>query len=324
MDGLGATRDTTTAHDAVWTPGAVARQLGIAPSTLRSWHRRYGVPAATGGSGPHRRYSEHDLAALTHMQELIADGVGVPAAARLAFPMTGTSPAVDALVTAALDLDADLLLTILDARIAKDGVSGTWERWCRPALAVFGGRLDGGREHVGECIDVLHLLAWAISAALQSVRGSASELGNPTVLLACVPGEHHTLPLEALRAVLAENAIPARLLGTGLPATAISRALKRTAEPADALVLWSQRPGATPFSIARACQARGTSLFLAGPGWTSPAPRGLPLVNSLDEAASALRACALRHGTDQLETTHNRYGGIGRTAISLSLATDPA
>ena len=36
---------------------AVARKLGIAPATLRTWDRRYGIGPAHHAPGKHRRYS---------------------------------------------------------------------------------------------------------------------------------------------------------------------------------------------------------------------------------------------------------------------------
>ena len=51
--------------------------------------------------------------------------------------------------------------------------------------------------------------------------------GRP-VLLACTPGELHSLPLSALAAALAEHGIGVRLLGGGLPAGALAAAVRRT------------------------------------------------------------------------------------------------
>ena len=62
---------------AVWTAGAVARRLAVAPATLRSWNQRYQL-------GRHRRFTEQDVAVLETMCRLIGDGVVPAAAARLA------------------------------------------------------------------------------------------------------------------------------------------------------------------------------------------------------------------------------------------------
>src|SRR5947209_2939234 len=70
----------------VLSVGAVARRLGVAPATLRTWNRRYGIGAQQLSRGRHRRYTAEDLARLQHMHKLILRGVapGDAAAAALA------------------------------------------------------------------------------------------------------------------------------------------------------------------------------------------------------------------------------------------------
>ncbi|RBL79242.1 transcriptional regulator, partial [Streptomyces cavourensis] len=43
------------------TTGAVARLLGVAPTTLRSWDRRYGIGPASREGGQHRRWTSADI-----------------------------------------------------------------------------------------------------------------------------------------------------------------------------------------------------------------------------------------------------------------------
>jgi DNA-binding transcriptional MerR regulator/methanogenic corrinoid protein MtbC1 len=61
-----------------------ARGLGVAPATLRSWERRYGLAPSLHTPGGHRRYGPEDLARLKVMNRLIRDGVPPAEAARLA------------------------------------------------------------------------------------------------------------------------------------------------------------------------------------------------------------------------------------------------
>jgi hypothetical protein len=69
--------------------GAVARRLGVAPSTLRTWNRRYGIGARELSPGKHRRYTAEDITRLEHMQKLILRGAAPADAARAAM----TAPA---------------------------------------------------------------------------------------------------------------------------------------------------------------------------------------------------------------------------------------
>ena len=64
------------------TAGAVARRLGVAVTTLRTWHQRYGLGPTRHEPGQHRRYSPEDVARLELMQRLTADGVPPGEAAR--------------------------------------------------------------------------------------------------------------------------------------------------------------------------------------------------------------------------------------------------
>ncbi|MEJ8641736.1 MerR family transcriptional regulator [Streptomyces sp. MS1.HAVA.3] len=66
------------------TSGAVARRLGVAPTTLRSWDRRYGIGPAIREHGRHRRWTPADVAVLQEMCRLTASGVPPAEAARAA------------------------------------------------------------------------------------------------------------------------------------------------------------------------------------------------------------------------------------------------
>src|SRR5688500_13838555 len=65
------------------TVAAVARRLGVAPATLRTWDRRYGLGPSEHVAGAHRRYTRDDLARLAAMRRLTLEGVPPAEAARL-------------------------------------------------------------------------------------------------------------------------------------------------------------------------------------------------------------------------------------------------
>ena len=60
-----------------WSVGAVADRLDLAPSTLRTWDRRYGIGPSQRTEGGHRRYDEVDIQRVRLMAQLT--GRGVPA-----------------------------------------------------------------------------------------------------------------------------------------------------------------------------------------------------------------------------------------------------
>jgi MerR family transcriptional regulator, light-induced transcriptional regulator len=76
--------------------GTVARRLGVAPSTLRTWNRRYGIGARELSPGKHRRYTAEDITRLEYMQKLILRGVAPADAARAAMTAPVLAPAGDA------------------------------------------------------------------------------------------------------------------------------------------------------------------------------------------------------------------------------------
>ena len=70
--------------EVVLTVAAVARRLGVAPATLRTWDRRYGLGPSQHTTGKNRLYSPSDLAKLEQMRSLIMQGVLPAKAAEIA------------------------------------------------------------------------------------------------------------------------------------------------------------------------------------------------------------------------------------------------
>ena len=63
------------------TVGMVAARLGVAPETVRSWERRYGLAPGGRSPGGHRRYTETDCGRLVLMQRLVGEGANAARAA---------------------------------------------------------------------------------------------------------------------------------------------------------------------------------------------------------------------------------------------------
>ncbi|MCH0543389.1 MerR family transcriptional regulator, partial [Streptomyces sp. MUM 203J] len=75
------------------TTGALARRLGVSPTTVRSWDRRYGIGPAVREGRRHRRWTPGDVAMLEEMCRLTASGVPPGEAARAARAARGPSTA---------------------------------------------------------------------------------------------------------------------------------------------------------------------------------------------------------------------------------------
>ena len=121
--------------------GAVARRLGVAPSTLRTWNRRYGIGARELSPGRHRRYTAEDIVRLEHMQKLILRGAAPADAARAAMaapvtlvPSPAGVEAAEAESAGADGADAD-----------RGGAGAARKPGGRPGAALVPGGADGGR-----------------------------------------------------------------------------------------------------------------------------------------------------------------------------------
>jgi DNA-binding transcriptional MerR regulator len=292
---------------------AVARMLGIAPATLRTWDRRYGIGPSAHAPGRHRRYSPQDIARLETMRHALVRGVGPAEAARYALASTngGLAAVVDGvrpraggtmlrlpgagryargLGRAALALDFPAARTVLVEAVDTLGVVATWDDVARPVLAAVARRWAT----TGAGVEIEHLLSQSIAAVFSAhalAKGEAPE-GRP-ILLAGMPHERHTLPLLVLAAALGDRSVPVQPMGTDLPRAALHAAVRRTA-PA-AVVLWSQTAATADVALLETLpETRPRSrTFVAGPGWEDlGVPARVQPLTSLAQAVDALVTAA--------------------------------
>ncbi|GGI78626.1 MerR family transcriptional regulator [Saccharopolyspora subtropica] len=109
---------------------AVARRLGVAPATLRTWDRRYGLGPSDHTSGRHRRYGPADIARLEQMQRALLRGASPAEAARYARTVAAPPPQryPEAAEQASADGSGDgpvLLSGVLDGETELKLVGGT-------------------------------------------------------------------------------------------------------------------------------------------------------------------------------------------------------
>ncbi len=293
-----------------WTAGQVARHLGIAESTLRSWHRRYGIGPQGAEPGRYRRYGEEDVARLRRMLDLIGRGMLASDAARTvqagdSEPVTAERDVAD-VVTAARASDAERCRIILDSVLNRRGVIGAWDEVCRPALAA----IDADQHADPDCIDVEHGLSWAVLGGLHRTPRPPVAPGATLVLLACAEEEHHSLPLAALAAALAACRIPARMLGAATPTASLVRAVRETRP--GAVVLWSQRPGTAGTDVLQTLLATPARVYTGGPGWPAGPPAGVRHLESLQDAVDVLAGPS--PGTPAPRRARSRRRGTGASA----------
>ncbi|MEV0318338.1 MerR family transcriptional regulator [Streptomyces sp. NPDC050659] len=301
------------------TTGALARRLGVAPTTLRTWERRYGIGPGHRAHGRHRRWSPEDVARLEHMCHLTAQGITPSEAARLALSATGRStdrpttcepprnpggfrdlplgqvwPESRGLARAAVRLDASAVQAQLRSVVDTYGVVVAWEQIIAPTLHAVGRKWATSDESY---VEVEHLLSWHVSSTLRAaVTAPAGE--SPPVVLACMPTEQHSLPIEALWAALVERGLPTRMFGAAVPKEALESAVRRIGPCA--VVLWSQSRHTADLAVVRALLtlewgvrgARSHPLaMLAGPGWAgTPSEPGASRLTGLASGLAVLES----------------------------------
>lgn len=290
--------------DETYTVAAVARRIGVAPATLRTWDRRYGLGPSQHDAGSHRRYSQLDLARLVNMRRLITSGVAPSDAALIAkdapieIPVSElvkefTDPVelVAAVIRAAFQLDRHFILKTLRYEVMQNGVIHCWQGLIVPVLTEVGLRW----EKTGEGIEVEHMLTELIKSVLrESVPAELSGTSARPVLLACVDQEIHSLALHALEAALAERDIETNFLGARTPLAAITNVINKSVPPA--LFLWSQlKVNGNPQFFQDLPKVRpAPKVILGGPGWNRDECDGVVHVSDLqsacDEIAQAIGA----------------------------------
>ncbi|HWD06775.1 MAG TPA: MerR family transcriptional regulator [Amycolatopsis sp.] len=273
---------------------SVARRLGVAPSTLRTWDRRYGLGPSRHTDGRHRRYGSSDIDRLELMQRALLRGASTAEAARYALeqlPRADTAPPAEEpvappvaepsdgevpsrlarrLSTAALAMDVGAVQRMLAEALDELGVLAAWSGVIEPVLTALGARWRG----VSAGAEVEYLLAECVYSALVRATPVLEVPRNlRPVLVTCVPEERDTMPVYALAAALAGRRIGAQLFGVALPVEVLAVAVRRSVP--SAVVLWAhRRGGADPRLFARVTRGRQRSrLFACGPGWD---PETLP------------------------------------------------
>ena len=293
-----------SASEELLSVSAVARRLGVAPATLRTWARRYGIGPSEHEAGSHRKYCPSDLAKLTVMRRLISAGVAPADAAEQAKAHEGEviieefislcrecDETIDAIYNAADSLDSLFVETMLRNEIAENGIISAWQEVFVPVLVQVG----SAWEKSGKGVEVEHMLTEILTRVL---RESTSEVVVPLntrpVLLASVGEELHSLALHALAAALAERGIESQFLGARTPVEAISSMVTRFAPPA--VFLWAQLPvnGDPKFVTALPSVRPAPRVIIGGPGWNPEKCQNAHFVGSLalavDEIALAVGA----------------------------------
>ncbi len=306
--------------------GEVAGRLGVAPSTVRMWGTRYGLTASARSTGGHRRYTPKDFERLRRMQESVVTGVspsaaaaavlasndlteraggtvgpprsdadittgrrGGPGGAVLAVP--GANREVRGLARAASRLDESAVTAAVVAALQSRGTIATWDELLRPVLVAAGEHW----QRTGTGIEVEHLLTQAVTSAFAQYMATLPKIAQELpVVLAGSPREDHVLALHAVRAALAERAVPVRFLGPRTPSAALAATARLTRAPAVLLWMALQDRDTAAELVTVAAAHRRLVLLVGGSGWVGLDTSAATVCHSLDEAVAGLAAAWAR------------------------------
>lgn len=223
----------------------VVRETGISPHTLRAWERRYGLPRPARTPGGHRLYSRRDIEIIRWLMARQAEGMSIGRAvalwrtleaqgldplqqhpARMVAAPSGAEPSLQALregwVDACMRFAEEEAETILAQAFAMYPPEVIVLRLIQPALEEIGERWYRGtatvqQEHFASALAIrrLHALIAAAPSPFRSER----------LLIACPPGEMHTLPALWASFLLRRRGWPVVDLGADVPLIRMKEAL---------------------------------------------------------------------------------------------------
>jgi DNA-binding transcriptional MerR regulator len=230
--------------------GELSRRAGVSADLIRAWERRYDLLRPSRTEGGFRLYSIDDVARLRLMKHYLARGLPASQAAGMvhrvqtsAFDSNPGLPAGD--VRRAVrtlreslesfdDAPADRILERLlgifpPGAVLRDVVlpylRDVGERWACGEATV-------AQEHFASSF----LEGWMLTMA----RGW-SRTGSRRAVLACIPGERHSLGLIAFGLALRDLSWRVTYLGADTPIRAVEQAAEAVA--ADVVILSAALPG---------------------------------------------------------------------------------
>jgi DNA-binding transcriptional MerR regulator/methylmalonyl-CoA mutase cobalamin-binding subunit len=255
----------------MYTIKQAARLSGVSEASLRGWERRYGIVVPHRNESGYRVYSPQDLAAVSTMRRLVADGWS-PAEAATAV-RTGTVPAVvdrepaeeaeplprpdtsngleepdaatvmEHFISAAIRMDTAGVEESLDAGFALGSFEHVVDSWLFPSLQALGrgwasGEVDIAAEHAAS-----HAVHRRISAAFEAA-GSRSR--GPAVVVGLPSGSQHDLGALAFATAIRRRGLDVLYLGANVPVDSWEAAMRsRSARAAVlAVVTPADRPAA--------------------------------------------------------------------------------
>ncbi len=215
----------------------LVKRTGVNASTLRAWENRHGliVPART-PSG-HRLYSEKDVQRVRRLQELLAQGLSLNEIADVLASGNDVQPATATPSTqtnwqgyfietlrALEDFSTERLDTLYNEACALYPIDTLTQHLLIPVLQHLGTRWDSRESGIAE----EHFFsAWLRNKLGARLHHSAGLSKGKSLLLACLPHEHHEIGLLLFALGALHRGYRVVYLGTNVPNRQIVHVVKK-------------------------------------------------------------------------------------------------
>ncbi len=220
--------------------GELSYRVGVRPELLRAWEKRYGLLRPARSDGGFRLYSEGDEWRVRVMQQKLWSGLAAGEAARevLAIERDSTRAGLPVATPREMTQELGAVLeafdeesahALFDRLLAVFGVERAIREGLMPYLRDLGDRWARGEVSVGQ----EHFASRLLEGRLLALARGWNKGPGPRVVLACPPGEQHTLPLLAFGLVLRGHGWRNIYLGADTPPATVRMA----AETVDANVV---------------------------------------------------------------------------------------
>lgn len=220
----------------------VVRETGIKPDTLRAWERRYGLPQPARTEGRHRLYSERDIATIKWLIERQDEGVRIMQAVDLWNQIEASG--MDPLATGFADnMPSAYEPQVLDTGQTLEEMRANWVTACRnfdetsadqivnyafalyPLETVCFDVLLAGLAEIGEAwykgeatVQQEHFASALVVRRFDAlIAAMPAPTRHGSILVACPPGEDHTIAPLVLTLLLRQRGWRVIYLGANVP-----------------------------------------------------------------------------------------------------------
>lgn len=229
---------------------AVVQETGLKADTLRAWERRYGLPVPKRSEGGHRLYSRRDIEILKWLVARVAEGLTISRAVELWRKLedAGEDPVAEHLersigapqqildagstldeireawIAASLRFDEQSADAVLSQAFAIFPVETVTHQILLRAMSEIGDKWFSGEIGVEQEHFISQLTLKRLGALLVA---APTPTRSEKIIVACPPGEEHTISLLLLTLGLRRMGFQVFYFGADTPTTQLEQAVTK-------------------------------------------------------------------------------------------------